>query len=253
MEIVPGRWPRFGLGSGIPLLKLLVEDLGELVYAWELPGVVGNAWNGEPGRSIAIGSICIWDKFIFLATRRPVDCMEMLLEFLRNPGYRLSIVMGLQQLQTCFYSVRVFVTLCGSCLILLQGFEVERKTTVGYGEETLACWFMTIKEDGRPSWKEETIIGVSERAFSGLRWREYPFDRGQAWCNNSNRGFHGDSKRRREFELVLKMHRCIDVEFESMMQQRRTSQIDHRIVERIRTVAAVAEQSRTCMQVRCQS
>eukprot|EP01018_Ginkgo_biloba_P020191 Gb_23072 [translate_table: standard] len=36
MEIVPVRWPRFGLGSGISLL----------VYAWELPGVVGNACNG---------------------------------------------------------------------------------------------------------------------------------------------------------------------------------------------------------------
>eukprot|EP01018_Ginkgo_biloba_P008967 Gb_06071 [translate_table: standard] len=92
MEIVPGHWPRFGLGSGIPLLKLSVEDLGELVYAWELPGVAGNAWNGEPGCSIAIGSSCIWDKFIFLATERPGDWMEMLLECLRNPRYRLGIV-----------------------------------------------------------------------------------------------------------------------------------------------------------------
>eukprot|EP01018_Ginkgo_biloba_P020393 Gb_28252 [translate_table: standard] len=66
--------------------ELSIEDLGEMVYAWELPGVAGNAWNGEPGCSIAIGSGCIWDKFIFLATRRPGDCMEMLLECLRNPG-----------------------------------------------------------------------------------------------------------------------------------------------------------------------
>eukprot|EP01018_Ginkgo_biloba_P024939 Gb_00743 [translate_table: standard] len=36
MEIVPGRWPRFGLGSGISLL----------VYAWALPRVAGNACNG---------------------------------------------------------------------------------------------------------------------------------------------------------------------------------------------------------------
>eukprot|EP01018_Ginkgo_biloba_P015586 Gb_20899 [translate_table: standard] len=78
------------------VLELSVEDLGELVYAWELPGVAGNAWNGEPGRSIAIGSSCIWDKFIFLATGRPGDCMEMLLECLRNPGRRLGIVTGLQ-------------------------------------------------------------------------------------------------------------------------------------------------------------
>eukprot|EP01018_Ginkgo_biloba_P033444 Gb_04768 [translate_table: standard] len=115
MEIVPGRWPRFGLESGIPLL---IEDLGEpvgltmgagelnatvlhfiflnlQVYAWKLPGVAGNAWNGEPGRSIVIGSSCIWDKFIFLATRRPRDCMEMLLECLRNPRCRLGIITDL--------------------------------------------------------------------------------------------------------------------------------------------------------------
>eukprot|EP01018_Ginkgo_biloba_P032364 Gb_29306 [translate_table: standard] len=55
------------------------------VYAWEFPGVAGNAWNGEPVRSIAIGSGCIWSEFIFLATERPGDCMEMLLECLRNP------------------------------------------------------------------------------------------------------------------------------------------------------------------------
>eukprot|EP01018_Ginkgo_biloba_P040019 Gb_27255 [translate_table: standard] len=95
--------------------ELSVEDLGELVgltmgagklmlwcfififmdlqvYAWKLPGVVGNAWNGEPGRSIAIGSSCIWDKFIFLATGRPENYMEMLLECLRNPGRMLGII-----------------------------------------------------------------------------------------------------------------------------------------------------------------
>eukprot|EP01018_Ginkgo_biloba_P011568 Gb_10401 [translate_table: standard] len=55
------------------------------VYAWELPGVARNAWNGEPSPSITIGSSCIWGKFIFLATRRPGDYMEMLLECLRNP------------------------------------------------------------------------------------------------------------------------------------------------------------------------
>eukprot|EP01018_Ginkgo_biloba_P030043 Gb_09774 [translate_table: standard] len=79
MEIVPDQ--------------LSVEDLGELVYAWEFPGVVGNAWNGEPGRSIAIGSSCIWGEFIFLATRRLGDCMEKLLECLRNPRRKLGIVM----------------------------------------------------------------------------------------------------------------------------------------------------------------
>eukprot|EP01018_Ginkgo_biloba_P019105 Gb_39462 [translate_table: standard] len=66
------------------------------VYAWELPGVARNAWNSEPGSSIVIGNSCIWGKFIFLATGRLGDCMEMLLECLRNPGYRLGIVMGLQ-------------------------------------------------------------------------------------------------------------------------------------------------------------
>eukprot|EP01018_Ginkgo_biloba_P029107 Gb_38021 [translate_table: standard] len=74
--------------------ELPVEDLGELVYAWELPGVAGNAWNGEPGRSTTIGSSCIWDKFIFLATERPGDCMVKLLECLINPGYRLGIITG---------------------------------------------------------------------------------------------------------------------------------------------------------------
>eukprot|EP01018_Ginkgo_biloba_P002511 Gb_23580 [translate_table: standard] len=93
MEIVPGRWPRFGLGSGIPLLKLSVEDLGEPVG---LTIVVGNAWNGETGHSIAIRSGCIWSKFIFLATGRPGNCMEMLLECLRNPGRRLGIVTSLK-------------------------------------------------------------------------------------------------------------------------------------------------------------
>eukprot|EP01018_Ginkgo_biloba_P021224 Gb_34313 [translate_table: standard] len=51
----------------------------------------------DPYRSIAIGNGCIWGKLIFLATGRPGDCMEMLLECLRNPGYRLGIVTGLQQ------------------------------------------------------------------------------------------------------------------------------------------------------------
>eukprot|EP01018_Ginkgo_biloba_P033689 Gb_14090 [translate_table: standard] len=66
------------------------------VYAWELPGVAGNAWNSEPGRSITIGSSCIWGKFVFLANGRLRDCMEMLLECLRNLGCRLGIVMSLQ-------------------------------------------------------------------------------------------------------------------------------------------------------------
>eukprot|EP01018_Ginkgo_biloba_P016234 Gb_41346 [translate_table: standard] len=50
----------------------------------------------DPCRSITICSSCIWDKFVFLATGRPGDCMEMLLECLRNPGRRLGIVTGLQ-------------------------------------------------------------------------------------------------------------------------------------------------------------
>eukprot|EP01018_Ginkgo_biloba_P016587 Gb_07535 [translate_table: standard] len=79
------------------LPELSVEDLGELVYAWEFPGVVGNAWNGNPRCSIVIGSSCIWDKFIFLATGRPKDCMVKLLDCLINPGYRLGIVTSLQQ------------------------------------------------------------------------------------------------------------------------------------------------------------
>eukprot|EP01018_Ginkgo_biloba_P014632 Gb_20948 [translate_table: standard] len=78
------------------ILVLHVIFLNLQVYAWELPGVAGNSWNGEPGCSIAIGSSCIWDKFIFLATRRLGDCLEMLLECLKNPRYRLGIVTGLQ-------------------------------------------------------------------------------------------------------------------------------------------------------------
>eukprot|EP01018_Ginkgo_biloba_P035690 Gb_35690 [translate_table: standard] len=50
----------------------------------------------DPCHSIAIGSGCIWGKFIFLATGRLGDCMEMLLECLRNLGRRLGIVTGLQ-------------------------------------------------------------------------------------------------------------------------------------------------------------
>eukprot|EP01018_Ginkgo_biloba_P011547 Gb_34226 [translate_table: standard] len=70
------------------------------------------------------------------------DYMVRLLECLRNPGHRLGIV------TVCSWfvadgalplNVRVFVTVCGCCLMLLRGFEVERKTTVGYGEESLAC------------------------------------------------------------------------------------------------------------------
>eukprot|EP01018_Ginkgo_biloba_P000024 Gb_00120 [translate_table: standard] len=59
-------------------------------------GVAWSCWEWlerfDPHRSIAIGSSCIWDKFIFLATGRPGHCMEMLLECLRNPRYRLGIV-----------------------------------------------------------------------------------------------------------------------------------------------------------------
>eukprot|EP01018_Ginkgo_biloba_P024511 Gb_05613 [translate_table: standard] len=52
MKIVPGHWPRFGLGSGIPLSKFNLDFnfafilVAFLVYAWELPGVTGNACNG---------------------------------------------------------------------------------------------------------------------------------------------------------------------------------------------------------------
>eukprot|EP01018_Ginkgo_biloba_P033686 Gb_37771 [translate_table: standard] len=77
-------------------LKILESWLDCQFYAWELPGVAGNAWNGEPGRNIAIGSSCIWDKFIFLANGRLGDYMEMLLECLRNPGRRLGIITSLQ-------------------------------------------------------------------------------------------------------------------------------------------------------------
>eukprot|EP01018_Ginkgo_biloba_P038903 Gb_11621 [translate_table: standard] len=128
MEIVPGCWSQFGLGSGIPLLKLSVEDLGEP----KLPGVAGNAWNGEPGRSIVIGSSFIWGKFIFLAIGRPGDCMEMLLECLRNPGHRLGIV-----------TVRVFVTVCGCCLMLLRGFEGVHVSKMP------RVWWFTEKHLGR--------------------------------------------------------------------------------------------------------
>eukprot|EP01018_Ginkgo_biloba_P018570 Gb_16811 [translate_table: standard] len=137
-------------------------------------GVAGNAWNGEPGHSIAIGSGCIWSKFVFLATRRPGNCMEMLLECLRNPGRRLGIItelsvedlgepvgltVGAGELMLCIiigssciwsefvflatrrpgdcmemlleclrnpgliFIVKVFVTVCGRCLMLLRVFE----------------------------------------------------------------------------------------------------------------------------------
>eukprot|EP01018_Ginkgo_biloba_P032662 Gb_20122 [translate_table: standard] len=44
--------------------------------------------------ALQFGSSSIWNKFIFLATGRPGDCMEMLLECLRNLGCRLGIVTG---------------------------------------------------------------------------------------------------------------------------------------------------------------
>eukprot|EP01018_Ginkgo_biloba_P026573 Gb_02543 [translate_table: standard] len=169
MEIVPGRWPLFGLGSGIPLLKLSVEDLGEPVYAWALPGVAGNAWNGEPSCSIAIG--CIWGKFIFLAIGRPRDYMEMLLECLRNPGRRLGIVTSLQLLQTCFSQCegvydRVWMLFDASVRPCVCGCAVERKTIVGYGEETLAY-----------TWKMNCNAYMSMAALVEATMREMiPFD-----------------------------------------------------------------------------
>eukprot|EP01018_Ginkgo_biloba_P016047 Gb_33127 [translate_table: standard] len=71
------------------VFKLSVEDLGELV------GLTMGAEQFDPCRSITIGSSCIWGKFIFLATGRPGDCMEMLLECLRNPGRRLGIAIAM--------------------------------------------------------------------------------------------------------------------------------------------------------------
>eukprot|EP01018_Ginkgo_biloba_P018258 Gb_21244 [translate_table: standard] len=113
----------------------------------------------EPRRSITIGNSCIWDRFIFLATGIRGDYMEMLLDCLRNPGYRLGIVTGCSGFVAdgapfvckLVLTVRVFVTVCG----------LERKTTVGYGEETLAylygvemqvvggnLWFQATNENG---------------------------------------------------------------------------------------------------------
>eukprot|EP01018_Ginkgo_biloba_P011646 Gb_05121 [translate_table: standard] len=88
-------WIEINGNSAWPLAPVWLGVKNSTVYAWKLPGVAGNAWNSEPGRSIAIGSSCIWGKFIFLATRRPEDCMEMLLECLRNPRCGLGIVTDL--------------------------------------------------------------------------------------------------------------------------------------------------------------
>eukprot|EP01018_Ginkgo_biloba_P039640 Gb_35451 [translate_table: standard] len=113
--------------------ELSVEDLGELV-AWKLPGVAGNAWNGLiPAVALQLAAVA-YGKFVFLATGRPGDCMEMLLECLRNPGHRVKNLLWImvQCLQTCSYN-EGFGQRC------VCGCAVERKTTVGYGEETLAC------------------------------------------------------------------------------------------------------------------
>eukprot|EP01018_Ginkgo_biloba_P010909 Gb_30939 [translate_table: standard] len=77
------------------LIKL-VEDMADLFsceahsHGWseEKSGVSAGR---EDQSAIATGSSCIWDKFIFLATGRPRDCMEMLLECFRNPGPVVSI------------------------------------------------------------------------------------------------------------------------------------------------------------------
>eukprot|EP01018_Ginkgo_biloba_P011429 Gb_22560 [translate_table: standard] len=113
------------------------------VYAWELLGVARNAWNGELGCSITIGSSCIWDKFIFLVTGRPGDCMEMLLECLRNPGRRLGIV---TELKPCDYGYSV-------CKLVLKSMAVvycehyEEKGTRVYGE-TSDVWCVGSTEQG---------------------------------------------------------------------------------------------------------
>eukprot|EP01018_Ginkgo_biloba_P016861 Gb_40289 [translate_table: standard] len=75
----------------------------------------------NPCRSIAIGSGCIWSEFIFLATGRPRDCMEKLLECLINPGYRLGIV------TICSRWKKNLARVWGPCVTVsfLMEFELE--------------------------------------------------------------------------------------------------------------------------------
>eukprot|EP01018_Ginkgo_biloba_P032435 Gb_30375 [translate_table: standard] len=90
--------------------ELSVEDLGELVglTMWELFS-------------------CIWGKLIFLATRRPGDCTEMKLEYLRNPRCRLGII----TVPTMVIKVDIVEVYLNSKIVKsLPDFEVKERVEI---------------------------------------------------------------------------------------------------------------------------
>eukprot|EP01018_Ginkgo_biloba_P028868 Gb_20656 [translate_table: standard] len=72
--------------------ELLVEDLGELVYAWELPGVVGNSCNGlTPTVALQLVAVVYGANLFFepledLNTAWLLECLRTLVE-----GLALSV------------------------------------------------------------------------------------------------------------------------------------------------------------------
>eukprot|EP01018_Ginkgo_biloba_P028060 Gb_41523 [translate_table: standard] len=133
------------------------------VYAWELPGVAGNAWNGETSRSIVIDSSCIWGKFIFLATGRPRYCMEMLLECLRNPGYRLGIVTGLQLVCGRWStSVEEFMGLCTNSFGDLWSAASPYESVDGMNPRTSVIEWRIGRSSGYSPWRSADLPWVDE-------------------------------------------------------------------------------------------
>eukprot|EP01018_Ginkgo_biloba_P024129 Gb_25315 [translate_table: standard] len=66
----------------------------QLVYAWELPRVAGNAWNGLiPTVALQLAAVAYGVNLFSEPLKDLEDCMVRLQECLRNPGYRLDIVM----------------------------------------------------------------------------------------------------------------------------------------------------------------
>eukprot|EP01018_Ginkgo_biloba_P005945 Gb_22598 [translate_table: standard] len=70
--------------------ELSVEDLGEPVYAWELPGVAGNACNGlTPTVALQLAAV-VYGANLFSVLLRLGSCMVTGMPV--NPSFRLGIV-----------------------------------------------------------------------------------------------------------------------------------------------------------------
>eukprot|EP01018_Ginkgo_biloba_P010839 Gb_21955 [translate_table: standard] len=68
--------------------ELSVEDLGELVYAWKLPRVVGNAWNGLiPAVALQLEAVAHGCEGDFFVTRRETSLSENWCSICRGFGF----------------------------------------------------------------------------------------------------------------------------------------------------------------------